>query len=154
MGKIRKFARGTIRAAIVVSLALVLAACASMGADSEKKKTESLRASVEAFNAAFRWEDYSTALAFVPEYKREQFWNAVDMFKGKIRIIEYQVREVDEKPMAPTSTAILYFQYWRTDAPTLQTVNLTQRWAYMEKEKAWKIVDSGFRAFTKGKSGL
>ena len=79
---------------------------------------EALKASIEAYNSDFRWEDYTAAAAFVPADKKEQFWTEVDRFKGKIRITDYQVREVTQEEKGHRGTAIIYLQYWRVASPT------------------------------------
>ena len=47
----------------ILFVALVPASCASTGGD-DKKMLDSLKASVEAFNNAVRWEEYTTAAGF------------------------------------------------------------------------------------------
>src|SRR5208337_3919813 len=90
----------------ILFLALVPASCASSGEHNEKKLLEALNASIEAYNTAFRWEDYTAAAVFVPADKKEQFWTEVDRFKGKIRIVDYQVREVTQADKGHRGTAI------------------------------------------------
>ena len=137
----------------ILFLALVLSSCASSGTHDEKKLMEALRASVEAYNTAFRWEDYSTAAELVPAGKKEQFWTEVDRFKGKIRFIDYQIREVTPEEKGHKGTAIIYLQYWRLASPTVLTLTISQKWFFIEKEKAWKVSDDGFGAMTKAHAG-
>jgi hypothetical protein len=134
---------------LILFLALTVASCASTGGSHDKKLEELLKASVETFNSAFKWEEYSDAAVFVPSAKKEAFWAEVDKFKGKIRLTEYELREVEVKQMSGTATAILRFQYWRLEEPTLVNVTLTQKWHYIEKDKLWKVSESGFGAITK-----
>lgn len=137
-----------LRIILSLLLALTTVSCAGLGGDSDKKKAENFKAAVDAFNTSFRWEDFKTASAFIVPEKKEKYWTAVDLFKGKIRLFDFQIREtyLDEQNL--TGTAIIYFQYYRTDAPNLKTVNFTQKWAYSEKDKLWKVTKSGFQAFT------
>jgi len=137
-----------LRLPFVLFLALIVASCASTGGEG-KKLEDSLKLSVDAFNSAFRWEDYKEAGAFVPPDKKEQFWAEVDKFKGKIRIIEYNLREVELKDKSRSANAILYFQFWRLESPTVHTVTFTQKWYFVEKDRLWKVSDSGFGAITK-----
>ncbi len=99
------------------------------------------------FNEAFRFEDYAHASVFVSPDKKEKFWSEVDRFQGKIRLAEYELRDVQLDEKKGHATAILYFQYWRPESPILKTVSFTQKWQYSEKDKAWRISDSGFEAF-------
>ncbi len=142
----------------ILFLALALTACAS-AERAEEKTMQSLNASVEAFNSAFRWEDYSSAAAFVPADKKDLFWAEVDRFKGKIRLIEYQVREVHHAENGNRATAVVYFQYWRPESPTVQTATFTQKWYFPEtgktaKERLWKVSDSGFSAISSRNAGF
>ncbi len=148
MTQTRKATRSKLGIAALLFLALIMAACASEGGR-EKKKAEIFKASVEAFNGAFRWEDYAAAAGFVPPGKIERFWAAVDIFKGKIHIVDYQIRGLDHVEGSCSGTATLYFQYWRTDSPNLRAVSFPQKWYYLEKEKHWKVQDSGFGAMTR-----
>ena len=142
-----------LRLPFVLLLALIVASCASTGGEG-KKLEDALKVSVDAFNSAFRWEDYREAAAFVPPDKKEQFWAEVDKFKGKIRITDFNLREVELKDKSTSADAILYFQFWRLESPTLQTVTFTQKWRYTEKDKHWKLSDSGFGVITKSRAGF
>jgi hypothetical protein len=133
---------------LVLFFALIVASCASTGEGQEKKEERLLRASVEAFNGAFRWEEYAQASVFVPPDKREAFWAEVDKFKGKIRITDYELRDVELKDKGVWAIAILRFQYWRLESPILKSVSFTQRWYFTEKDKLWRVSDSGFGAIT------
>ncbi len=132
----------------ILFLALVPVSCASTGEHNEKKLLEALNASIEAYNTNFRWEDYTAASVFVPADKKEQFWTEVDRFKGKIRIVDYLVREVTQAEKGHRGTAIIYLQYWRVSSPTLVTLTISQKWFFTEKDKSWKVADSGFGAIT------
>jgi hypothetical protein len=155
----RKASKIKLQIPVILLLALVLAACASLEND-DKKMPETLKASVETFNSDVKWEDYSAALAFVPADKKEQFWAVMDRLKGKIRIIEFQIREVDnpdkkqdkKEHKQSSGNATLTCQYWRTDSPILQTVCICQKWYYIEKEKIWKVQESGLGVLVKTKA--
>lgn len=125
--------------------ALVVATMAASASSEDHNKN--LKDSVEAFNGAFRSEDYKQASAFVSPDKKEKFWSEADRFQGKIRITEYELRDmqVDEKKNCATAT--FCSQYWRSESPILTTVSFTQRWQYFEKDKTWRVSDSGFEAF-------
>ena len=145
-----------LRLPFILFLALIVASCASSGSQDKKDKTleGSLKFAVDAFNSAFRWEDYTGAAAFVPKDKKEQFWAEVDKFKGKIRITDFNLREVELKDKNTSADAIMSFQFWHLESPTLKTVTLTQKWHYDEKDKHWKLNDSGFGAVIKPRGGL
>lgn len=134
---------------LILLLALMAASCGSYESQ-EKKQEELFRASVDAFNSAFRWEDYAQAAVYVSPDKKEQFWEQADKFKGKIRLTDYELREVELQDKGTRGRAILRFQYWRLDSPTLQSITFTQKWYYIPKDKRWRVSDSGYGAITRG----
>ncbi|MHC1726241.1 MAG: hypothetical protein AB9866_09575 [Syntrophobacteraceae bacterium] len=85
---------------------------------------KNLKDSVEAFNGAFRFENYRQASVFVSPDKKEEFWTEVDRFQGKIRITEYELRDMQLDEKKHFATAILYSQYWRPESPILKTVSI------------------------------
>jgi hypothetical protein len=123
---------------------LVVAAASSASTEDHDKN---LKGSVEAFNEAFRFEDYVKASVFVNPDKKEKFWSEADRFRGKIRIAEYELRDMQLDEKKNHATAILYLQYWQPESPSLKTVSFTQKWQYSEKDKTWRVSDSGFEAF-------
>ena len=124
----------------------VVAATMAASASTEDHD-KNLKDSVEAFNGAFRSEDYKQASVFVSPDKKEKFWSEVDRFHGKIRLAEYELRDMQLDEKKSHATAILYFKYWRSKSPILKTVSFTQKWQYSEKDKTWRVSDSGFEAF-------
>jgi len=108
---------------------------------------KNLKDSVQAFNEAFRFEDYARASVFISPDKKEKFWSEADRFEGKIRMAEYELRDVQLDEKKHHAVAILYFQYWRPESPILKTVSFRQKWQYSEKDKLWRVSDSGFEAF-------
>ena len=127
-------------AQLVVGTAVVCSA-------STTEHDKNLKGSVKAFNEAFRFEDYAQASVFVSPDKKEKFWSEVDRFQGKIRLAEYELRDMQLDEKKSHATAILYFQYWRPESPIIKTVSFTQKWQYSEKDKTWRVSDSGFEAF-------
>jgi len=137
----------------VLFLALIVASCASTGGQDKKLET-SLKLSIDAFNCAFKSEDYAEAAAFVPADQKEHFWAEVDRFKGRIRITDYNLREVQLTDKSTSANPIMYFQFYRLDSATLQTVTFTQKWHFDQRDKRWKVSDSGFGAITKTRAGF
>ena len=135
--------------AAVTGTGVVATAAASAAADSAsgENKDNGLKGSVKAFNEAFRIEDYAQATVFVSPDKKEKFWSEADRFQGKIRIAEYELRDMQLDEKKNHATAILNVQFWRPESPILKTISFTQKWQYSEKDKTWKVSDSGFEAF-------
>ncbi len=148
MEKSGKTGRKVLWLLFILFLALFVASCASSAEKLEKKGLESLKSSVEAFNAAFKWEEYTTAADFLPHEKKAEFWKEVDQFKGKLRITDIEVRDVEVATKGTSGVAILHFQYWRPEAPVLKEATITQRWYYTDKDKLWRVSDSGFEAIS------
>jgi hypothetical protein len=144
----------TLALACLFLVAGLMSSCASLGSNKQEKQRETLKATVEAFNSSFRWEDYKSASVFINPDKKELFWTEVDKFKRKIHLVEFQIRDIDWNEKTPVATAILYFQYYRTDAPTLVSVSFSQKWYYSEKDNCWRLGQSGYQAITKDKEGI
>ncbi len=125
----------------------VVAVGAAASAASTDDHDKNFKDSVQAFNEAFQFEDYVQASVFVGPDKKEKFWTEADRFKGKIRITEFELRDTQLDEKKNHATVMMYFQYWRTNSPILTGVSLTQKWQYSEKDKKWRISDSGFEAF-------
>lgn len=153
MAESKSVASRIARIGCVLLLACLTAACGGYG-QSEKKEKEAFAAAVEAFNHAFRWEDYDAAAVWIDPARKLKFWTEVDKFKGRIRIIDYKIRDIDFGEEKPVSTAVLYFQYYRIDSPTIETVTLSQKWRFVEEEKHWQLEQSGYGAITKQEAGL
>jgi hypothetical protein len=135
--------RQLLKAAFILAAFLTLASCTDMGL--KKEGSEVLKEAVDAFNTAFRWEEYKSASIWVEPDKKEQFWKLADAFKGKVRIIDLNIREIIVSKDGLTGAAILYFQYYRTDSPVVKTTTLTQKWATRPKEKMWYVTYSGLK---------
>jgi len=148
-----KFEAQKLCLCLILTISLMLASCASTGGP-DKKQAQSLAASVDLFNSSFRWEDYKAAASFVPVDRREAFWSEVDKFKDKIRLTEYEIREVEFLGKGPQASAIVRFQFWRLESPLLENASFTQKWLYNEKDKHWRVIDSGFGAITKSPVGF
>ncbi len=127
--------------------AQVVVGVAAVSSASTKEHDENLKASVRAFNEAFRSEDYTQASVFVSPDKKEEFWSEADRFNGKIRMAEYELRDMQLDEKKDHATVILNFQYWRIESPAVKTVSFTQKWQYSKKDKTWRVSDSGFEAF-------
>lgn len=144
MAECKKIASVILLCACALIAAALLISCASMGSSEKEKKN--LNSSVEAFNRSFRWEDYEAAAMFIEPDNKLQFWKLTDKFKGKIHITDYQIRDVDRPEKLPTATAVILFQYYRTAAPSLQTITFEQKWYFSEKDKIWRVGRIGFDA--------
>ena len=127
--------------------AVVTASCSAVADHKNEGNNKKLKDSLTSFNEAFIFEDYAQASGFVSPDKKEKFWSEVDRFQGKIRIAEYELRDMQLDEKKNHATVILQLQYWRTESPILKTVSFTQKWQYSEKDKTWRVSDSGFEAF-------
>ena len=145
------------KTACLFLIAGLVASCGALGLSSsskQEKKKESLALSVEAFNTSFRWEDYKSASVWINPEQKELFWAEVDKYKRKIHLAEFQIRDIDFDEKKPMATAIVSFQYYKTNAPILVTVTFPQKWYFSETEKCWRLSQSGYQAITKEDKGL
>jgi hypothetical protein len=131
------------QAAYQGTVAVATAAASASTEDPDKK----LKDALNSFNEAFKFEDYKQASAFVTPDKKVEFWSEVDRFQGKIRLTEYELRDLQLDEKKDHATAILNVQYWRTESPVLKTVTFSQKWQYTAKDKTWRVSDIGFEAF-------
>ncbi len=154
MSERKKIVPTILAAFLGLMLAAAAVSCTSIGLTKDEKGKEVLTSSIEAFNHAFRWEDHTAAAVFVPSGKKEQYWNEVDNFKGKIKIIDIQIRDIDHVEDGTTATAVLNVQYYRPESPILQTATFSQKWFFSEKEKGWQIGQSGYQAMSKQPTGM
>ena len=122
----------------------VVAVAAASAASEDRNKD--LKDSIQAFNNAFKFEDYPRAFLLVSPDKKETFWSEADRMKGQIQLAEYELRDIQFDEKKHRATIILNFQYWRTESPILKSVSLSQEWQYFEKNKTWRVGDSGFEA--------
>ncbi len=139
----------------VLFLCLLLASCGIMGAGGGRDKMEKgLKESVDAFNFAFRWEEYTNASAFLPASRKADYWCLVDTFKGRLRIVDFEIREIEHQKGSLKGTAIVSYQYYLSAAPTLEKATFTQSWYFTEADKTWKVEKSGFDAIAKTDVGF
>lgn len=104
-----------------------------------KADPESLGEFVEQFHSAIRWEEYKAASAFVPEQQRKQFWDDMDLFQRKVRVMEFKVRDIRAREGSWSAQVIVQCRFYHTDDPRVHTKTLEQDWRYREKEKVWLV---------------
>lgn len=126
---------------LVGACCLVLAigaSCGSMGKSYNNAKGFNL--AVDQFHNAMRWEAYDTALMFVSPPLVEDFWRLADMLQGKIRIMEYEVRQPLYDPRNGSGSVTVHIKLYHQDGPRLQTRTVREKWVYLGNEDMWQIV--------------
>ena len=124
--------------------AFLLSSCISCAsANSQKNSPEGLGSSVRIFSYALRWGDYKAAAIFQPLNQQQRYWDLMDEFNRKLRIVDYEVRQVNLEPGSTTGIAILNYHYYLTSDPNMRSKNIQQKWSYVEKEKLWKVSEDG-----------
>lgn len=106
----------------------------------QKCNPETLGLSVEKFLTAVRWEEYKVASEFVAPPSRKQFWEDMDLFQKRVRLMDFQVRDVSLRQSSLSADVVLQCRFYHTDAPQLHTRTIQQEWRYMENEKVWLVV--------------
>ena len=153
MAEKKKTIHGTFAFVSIFFLSLLVVSCGSTGGGQEKME-KGLKESVDAFNFDLRWEEYTAAAAFLPTNRKADFWCLVDTFKGNLRIVDYEIREVELRKGSLRGTAVISYQYYLSASPTLEKATLTQKWYYTEQDKTWKVERSGFDAIAKTDVGF
>jgi hypothetical protein len=95
---------------------------------------------VDQFHNAMRWETYDTALLFVSPALADDYYRLTDVLQGKIRIMEYEIRNPLYDPRDRTGSVTVHFKLYHCDGPRLQTKTVQEKWVYMDKENRWQIV--------------
>jgi len=118
-------------------LSSALLSCGSVGG--KKNTNETLGASVEAFNNAVRWEEYRAASELLISAERDEFWNVIDEMQKRIRLMDFEIRDIRVEEDTFTGSAVLRYRYYSLTDPSVKTKMLHQKFRYLEKQKAWQI---------------
>ena len=94
------------------------------------------------FNTDLKWQDYKSAASRMAPSERESFWGKVDQLQGRIRIMDYQVVDVNLKGKEGSGTVILRYRFFSTSNPQLQTKTLHQKWVFSERGEGWQVVEN------------
>jgi len=133
--------RSTLRFLFPLLLCLLtgfLSSCSMFGG--EKDNQEGLLLSVDRFNKDLRWEDYKSAATSIAPSAKKEFWDQVDWLQGRVRIIDYQVVEVDMGDGGGSGTVALRYRFFPKNNPQPQTRTLHQQWVFSKKTGAWEVV--------------
>lgn len=95
---------------------------------------------VDQFHNAVRWETYDMALLFVSPPLADDFYRLTDVLQGKIRIMEYEIRNPLYDPLSRTGSVTVHIKLYHSDGPRLQTKTVQEKWAFMDKENRWQII--------------
>jgi hypothetical protein len=121
----------------VITILLLLAGCS--GSKGQSKGEEGLISAVEGFNSTLRWEDYRLASAWIPQNDKELFWGIADLFQGRLRIMDSQIREISIAPGGTSGNVVISFRFYFTSNPTLVTRTIHQKWVFSEERKSWLV---------------
>ena len=111
--------------------------CGSVGG--KKNTSETLGAAVEAFNNAVRWEEFRSASQLLSAAERDEFWEIVDQMQKRIRLMDFEVRDISIEEDKFTGSAVLRYRYYSPTDPSVRTKMLHQKFRYLEKQKAWQV---------------
>jgi len=129
----RLWIMGAFLAALVTG-----ASCATLGDSYNNPRGFNL--AVDQFHNAIRWEAYDTALLFVSPPLVDDFWRLADMMQGRIRIMDYEIRQPVCDPKSGSAFVTVHFKLYHQDGPKLQTRTVREKWAYVGKERMWQLV--------------
>ena len=133
----------TVLARLCMVLLIIFPAFACSTLSGSQASQDSLTSAVEAFNTALRWGEYKLAAALVTADEQERFWSFSDLVEGRIRITNYEVRQVVWDSASGTIPVFVKFQYFFMHDPHLQTRTIRQQWRYSEQAKGWQAAESG-----------
>lgn len=123
---------------VVMVISWGAAGCGSLGESTRESKGFGL--AIDQFHSAVRWEAYDRALPFVSPPLVDDFYDLTDILQSKVRIMEYEVRNLSIDQKGETATATVFFKFYHQNSPQLQTKTIREKWAYADKEKIWQIV--------------
>lgn len=144
--KSRRDAFKAVGIMILVLTALTTASCGGMFMSKAEKQHELFITSIDAYNSAFRWQDYKQASGYIDPAIQAEFWKEADTFLKNVRIMDYEIRSVQIDSSGVRGTVVLSFRYYLTREPSLKTQLVTQTWQYLEKQKSWQVTRSGYEA--------
>jgi hypothetical protein len=121
-------------------LAGMLSSCGLFS--SQKNDGQALLGAADRFNTDLKWQDYKSAASRIAPSERESFWGKVDQLQGRIRIMDYQVVDVNLDGKEGSGTVILRYRFFSTSNPQLQTKTLHQKWVFSERGEGWQVVEN------------
>jgi hypothetical protein len=133
-------------AGVVILLLAALATSSCGFASKEQKQQELFITTIDAYNSAFRWQDYKQASGYISPAIQSEFWKEADAFLKNVRIMDYEIRSVDIDPSGLRGTVVLNCRFYLTKEPSLKTKLINQTWQYLEKPKTWQVTQSGYQA--------
>lgn len=126
------------KCSILIVVLLLLAGCSR--SQKQTRGEGGLMSAVESFNSLLRWEEYRLASAWIPQADKELFWGIADLFEGRLRIMDYQVRDVSVANNGTSGSVILSFRFYFTNNPNLLSRTIHQKWVFSEEKKSWLVV--------------
>jgi hypothetical protein len=116
---------------------LLLTGCSA--SKKPQKGREGLLAAVESFNSLLRWEDYRLASSWIPQNDKEMYWGIADLFQGRLRIMEYQIRDISVAPDGASGSVFLSFRFYFTNDPNLLSRTIHQKWVFSDEKQSWVV---------------
>jgi hypothetical protein len=116
-------------------MAVLIAGCSSYSVREQFDK------SVEAYNEALRWFEWSNASRYAEDLIREEFKARAAAAKD-VRIVDYRIVSKNYDPEKREATVEVDIDYYRLFSPSVRTLHDTQKWVYFENKgtKGWKLI--------------
>jgi hypothetical protein len=133
---------------LVVFLLFPFVACSTLPGSRTNK--DAFASAVESFNTALRWGDYKLAAAFVAAAEQERFWRFSDLMEGRIKITNYEIRQLTWNEVEAQIPVFVKFQYFFMNDPYLQTRTIRQQWLFSEQAKGWQVAESDLMDLVRG----
>jgi|WetSurMetagenome_2_1015567.scaffolds.fasta_scaffold159099_1 hypothetical protein len=129
------------RVTVVLLAVAIVGGCSTFG--NPKFNEKDFSEMVDAFNTALRWRDFKSASAFVLPEVQEEFWQMVDSMDKRVRLTEYEVRNVAWNDKGQPVSVFIRYQYFFMSNPELRSKTIHQEWVYDERISNWQIAALG-----------
>jgi hypothetical protein len=115
-------------------MAGLVAGCSSYSVREQFDKT------LDSYNEALRWFDWSKASYYTEDSIRKEFKARAAAAKD-VRIADYRIVNKTYNPEKRQATVEVDIDYYRLYSPSLKTLHDTQKWVYFEKNGtgAWRL---------------
>jgi hypothetical protein len=133
----------TVSSRVCLVLFFIIPSFACSTLTGREANKDNFTSAVEAFNTALRWGDYKLAAAFVAADEQELFWRYSDLMEGRIRITNYDIRQLVWDGTDGPIPVFVKYQYFFMHDPHLQNRTIRQQWLYSEQAKGWQVTQSG-----------
>lgn len=93
------------------------------------------------YNNAMRWRNWEAAARYVPEDRRDDFMARKDGQGDRMRVTDFEVRDVRHDSRAKRAFVIVEFAWHRYPSLTMERTRLRQEWDFLGGRSGWVLRD-------------